>query len=147
MKAWRGNYRRPHGHRIDGYTYLHGKQLDQRLLGELNPHQPLPRAIYSLHSAAHWLAPYGRDSARTFYADELGARRLKEILNLRPVARGANVVVRVPTDATLFDDATEPAPDVFCTSPVVTYLDLWNGNDRDREAAEHMAEELFPWIG
>ena len=22
-----------------------------------------------------------------------------------------------------------PAPGIFCASPIVTYLDLWNGND------------------
>ena len=52
----------------------------------------------------------------------------------------------VPKDESLFHDANEPAPGVFCTSPVVTYLDLWTGSDRDREAAEHLAGEFFPWL-
>ena len=145
LKTWRENYRRPQGHRVDEYTYLHGPQVGRRLMGELNAHQHRLRAIYSLHSAAQWLAPFGRDSTLTFYADEFGLQRLKEILNLRPVERGANVIARVPSDDTLFDDAAEPTPGVFCTSPVVTYLDLWKGSDRDREAAEHLAEEFFPW--
>ena len=29
---------------------------------------------------------------------------------------------------------------------IITYLDLWNGNDRDREAAEYVAREFFPWL-
>ena len=146
LKTWRESYRRPQGHRVDGFTYLHGEQVGRRLMGELNAHQHRPRAIYSLHSAAQWLAPFGRDTTLTFYADEPGLQRLEETLNLRPVERGANVIARVPVGDTVFDDAAEPTRGVFCTSPVVTYLDLWNGNDRDREAAEHLAKECFPWL-
>ena len=146
LKKWRENYRRPFGRRITGYTHLHGEQLEQRLLGELNPYPQRPRAIYSLHSAAQWFAPYGRDGTYNFYADEPGAQTLVEALRLTPATRGANVVLRIPMDESLFDDASEPAPGVFCASPVVTYLDLWNGNDRDREAAEYLAREFFPWL-
>ena len=71
---------------------------------------------------------------------------LKEALKLTPAARGANVVLHVPTVESLFDDASEPGPNVFCTSPIVTYLDLWNGGDRERGAAAHLAGEFFPWL-
>ena len=146
LKTWRENYRRPSGHRITGYTHLHGKQLDERLSGALNPQRP--RAIYSLHSAAQWFAPFGRDGTHTFYADESGAQFLQETLRLTPITKGANVVLHIPkaNDESLFDDAIEPAPGIFCTSPIITYLDLWNGNDRDREAAEYVAKECFPWL-
>ena len=144
LKTWRENYRRPSGHSITGYTHLHGKQLNEQLSGALNP-QP-PRAIYSLHSAAQWFAPFGRDGTHTFYADESGTQFLQEALKLTPVTKGANVVLHIPNDESLFDDSIEPAPGIFCTSPVITYLDLWNGNDRDREAAEYVAKECFPWL-
>ena len=144
LETWRENYRRPVGHRITGYTHLHGKQLDDQLSGALNPQHP--RAIYSLHSAAQWFAPFGRDGTHTFYADESGAQFLQEALKLMPVPKGANVVLHIPNDESLFDDAIEPAPGIVCTSPVITYLDLWNGNDRDREAAEYVAKECFPWL-
>ena len=146
LKTWRENYRRPVGHRITGYTHLHGKQLDDQLSRALNPHPQRPRAIYSLHSAAQWFAPFGRDGTHTFYADESGAQFLQETLKLTPVTKGANVVLHIPNDESLFDDAIEPAPGIFCTSPIITYLDLWNGNDRDREAAEYVAKECFPWL-
>ena len=146
LKKWRKNYRRPIGRHIAGYTHLHGEQLEKRLSGVLNPYPQRPRAIYSLHSAAQWYAPFGRDGTHTFYADESGAETLVEALKLRPATRGANVVLRIPMDESLFDDASEPAPGVFCASPIVTYLDLWNGNDRDREAAEYLAREFFPWL-
>ena len=144
LKAWRENYRRPSGHSITGYTHLHGKQLDERLSGALNPQRP--RVIYSLHSAAQWFAPFGRDGTHTFYADESGAQFLQETLRLVSVTKGANIVLLIPNDENLFYDAIEPAPGIFCTSPVITYLDLWNGNDRDREAAEYVAKECFPWL-
>ena len=146
LKTWRENYRRPSVHRITGYTHLHGKQFDERLSKALNPYSQHPRAIYSLHSAAQWFAPFGRDGTHTFYADELGAQFLQETLGLMPATKGANVVLHIPNDESLFDDAIEPALGIFCTSPIITYLDLWNGNDRDREAAEYVAKEFFPWL-
>ena len=146
LKTWRENYRRPAGHRITGYTHLHGRQLVERLSRDLNPDSRRPRAIYSLNSAAQWLAPFGRDATTNFYADEKGTELLKEALEFSPVKEGVNVILRIPDDESLFDDAVEPAPSIFCTSPIVTYLDLWNGNDRDREAAEHLAREFFPWL-
>ena len=146
LQTWRDSYRRPTGESITGYTHLHGTQLNERLKGTLNPRPEHPRALYALHSAAQWLAPFGRSATHTLYADAPGADALKDALKLTHAARGANVVLLVPTDESLFHDASEPAPNVFCTSPIVTYLDLWTGSDRDREAAEHLAGEFFPWL-
>ena len=146
LQTWRENYRRPTGETITGYTHLHGTQLDERLRGTLNPHPERPRVVYALHSAAQWLAPFGRSATHTLYTDVPGAEALKEALKLTHAARGANVVLLTPTDESLFHDASEPAPNVFCTNPIVTYLDLWTGSDRDREAAEHLAGEFFPWL-
>ena len=146
LKSWRENYRQPAGHHISGYTVLHGEQLRNRLSGSLNPGPQPPRAICASNSAAQWIAPYVRGGTHSFYADEPGARILQEALQLTHAAQGANVILRIPNDETLFEDAVEPAPGIFCASPVVTYLDLWNGNDRDREAADHMAAKCFPWL-
>lgn len=146
LKTWRENYRQRADRRISGYTYLHGKQLDDRLLGKLNSYPERPRAIYSLNSSAQWLAAYGRGGTYSFYADEPGVQLLRETLKLTPAAKGANVILRVPIDESPFDDAIQPKPGIFCTSPITTYLDLWNGNDRDREAAEYLARECFPWL-
>ena len=146
LKMWRENYRQPRGHRIKEYTRFHGRQLDKRLRGGLNPYRHAPRAIYSLNSAAGWLAPFTRDGTHSFYADEQGRQLLRDVLELTPAAIGPNVAVCEPFDDSLFDDAVEPSPGMFCTSPVITYLDLWNGNERHREAASHLAEEFFPWL-
>lgn len=146
LKMWRDNFRRPRGHISKGYTRLHGRQLDERLRGELNPYRDAPRAVYSLNSAAGWLAPFARDGTHSFYADEPGRQLLQDVLELSPAVIGPNVTLCEPLDDTLFDDAVEPSPGIFCTSPVITYLDLWNGNERQREAASHLAGEFFPWL-
>ena len=77
LKTWRENYRRPAGQSISAYTHFHGRQLHERLRGKLNPYAERPRAIYSRHSAAQWLAPFSRGSAQSFYADGPGAELLK----------------------------------------------------------------------
>ena len=146
LKSWRENYSQPAGHHISGYTVLHGDQLRNRLSGNLNPGPQPPRAICASNSAAEWIAPYVRGGTQSFYADEPGVRILQEALQLTHAAQGANVILRIPNDETLFEDAVEPAPGIFCANPVVTYLDLWNGNDRDREAADHVAATCFPWL-
>lgn len=146
LKTWREEYRRPVGRRISGYTLLHGKQLHERLSGTLNPEPQRPRVIYSSNSAAQWLAPFTRGGMHSFYADEPGARALKVVLKLTRTEKGANVTVSVLKDESLLKDAVQPAPGIFCTCPIVTYLDLWNGNDRDREAADHLASKCFPWL-
>jgi len=73
-------------------------------------------------------------------------RKLKMALNIAHTQRGSNAIVRIPKDETLFADAVQPVPGIYCTNPVVTYLDLYSGNDRDREAADHMASEYYPWL-
>ena len=146
LDAWRGHYRASDARTIVGYTHLHGTELEKQLQGVLNSDSSRPRAIFSKHSAARWLAPFGRTATQSFYVDDPGIEAVKDALALAPAGRGANVVLQVPTDECLFDDPSEPAPGVLCTSPVVTYLDLWNGTGRDREAAEHLAGEFFPWL-
>ncbi len=146
LKSWRENYRQPTGHHISGYTILHGDQLRTRLSESLSPGRQPPRAVCASNSAAQWFAPYIRGGTHRFYADEPGAQILKETLQLTHTARGANVVLCIPNDETLFEDTVEPAPGIFCANPVVTYLDLWNSNDRDREAADHLAAKCFSWL-
>ena len=146
LRSWRENYRRPRGERFEAYTHLHGRQFEDVARATLNTKRGLPRAVYALGSAAQWIAPFSREATRSFYTDEGGARVLREELALRPVGMGPNVVLNVTTDESLFDDAIEPLPGVLCTDPITTYLDLWCGNDREREAAEHLGREALAWI-
>ena len=146
VQTWRENHRRPRGHQIHAYTHLHGSRFNELASTALSADIGEPRAVYSLGSAAQWIAPFSRGATQSFYADDAGAERLRETLKLEPVGRGSNVVLNVTTDESLFDDAIEPLPNHLCTSPIVTYLDLWCGNDREREAAAYLAKEALPWI-
>ena len=146
LRSWREEYRKPAGHHISGYTLFHGEQLTKQLSGRLNVEPQRPRAVFSVNSAAQWFAPFARGSTYSFYADNPGAGMLKEALELARVEKGANVIVHIPNDESLLADAVQPVPGVFCTSPIVTYLDLWLGNDRDREAAHHLGSKCFPWL-
>ncbi|MYF30299.1 MAG: hypothetical protein F4029_19165 [Gammaproteobacteria bacterium] len=146
LRTWRENYRQPRAERFDAYTHLHGRKFEDLARTALNAETGVPRVMYARASAAQWIAPFSRDATQSFYADEAGARILREKLSLRPVGMGSNVVLYVTTDESLFDDAIEPVPGLFCTDPITTYLDLWCGNDREREAAEHLGKEALPWI-
>ena len=41
---------------------------------------------------------------------------LEETLKLTDAAKGANVILRIPKDESLFEDAVQLAPNVFCTN-------------------------------
>ncbi len=145
LDAWRDAYDQPLGERVELYTTLHGRSLEVAARDALHAGGNAARAIFASFSAAHWLAPYGRVPAQYFYADTAGLAVLRAALNLSTVRSGANVVVTVPKDRGLFQDAVEPAPGMFCTSPVQTYLDLAVAGERGAEAADHLRRELLTW--
>lgn len=145
LDAWRDAYEPPAGERMSFYTTLHGQSLEVSVRSALSARRDTPKAVFASFSAAHWLAPYGRVPTQYFYTDSAGLVALRDALKLSPAASGANIVVTVPKDHGLFDDTTEPAPGVFCTSPVQTYLDLAVAGERGAEAAEHLRQELLSW--
>ncbi|RCI77194.1 hypothetical protein DNK03_21450 [Brucella anthropi] len=145
LDSWREAYEAPAGERMSFYTTLHGQSLEASARGALGAQEGYPHAAFASFSAAHWLAPYGRVATQHFYADAAGLNRLRDALKLSPAASGANVVVTVLKDRGLFNDIVEPAPNVICTSPVQTYLDLSIAGERGAEAAEHLRKELLSW--
>lgn len=145
LDAWREAYAPPPQPSFTYYTTLHGSSLDDVLRKHATERSPDGAAILSAFSAARWLAPYGRTSTHTFYADQRGMDRLCEILGLTHADKGANVEVTVVDDVDLFRDAIEPAPGVRCTSAVQTYLDLSATGERGQEAAEHLRQEMLQW--
>lgn len=145
LDAWRDEYEPPAGKRTGFYTILHGGALDEAARHALSPRPEIGKAILASFSAAQWLAPYGRTGSRYFYADAAGLEKLKASLKLAPASRGENVVVTLPKDEGLFGDVEEPAPGIFCTSAVQTYLDLAVAGERGREAAEHLRQERLKW--
>lgn len=145
LDAWRQAYKAPDGERLSFYTTLHGAAFDADARKALNASPKGPRAVFSSFSASHWLAPFGRLSTQYFFADKGGVEQLCHSLKLSSAPSGANVIVKVLKEPGLFIDAIEPAPGVFCTSPVQTYLDLTIAGERGQEAAEHLREEALSW--
>lgn len=145
LDAWREAYEPLSGERIDFYTTLHGQPLEEILRDALQVREGSANAILASFSASHWLAPYGRVPTQYFFADRNGLSALQSALKLSPARSGANVVVTVLKDDGIFQDAVQPAPGVFCTSPVQTYLDLALAGERGAEAADHLRQELLEW--
>lgn len=145
LDTWRDGYRRPAGRRLGGYTYLHGGSLDAAVRDAFGTETVKCRAILASFSAARWLAPYGRSGMDYFYADEEGAGRLMDVLHLSPATQGGNVEITIPKDAGILDGRVEPAPGIFCTNEIRTYLDLYHAGERGREAAEHLRREKLQW--
>ncbi|OWK25571.1 hypothetical protein AJ87_08820 [Rhizobium yanglingense] len=89
------------------------------------------------------VSPFRADGDTFFVADHLGVEQLVDGLKLKPVSSGENVRISVPQDTGILLDTIEPAPGIYCTSPVQTYLDLSTGGERGREAADHLKEEML----
>lgn len=118
------------------YTLKHGKNLQESLLDNDGQHW-----IYAGLSASDWLAPLVRQPNLHVLADETGIAQLETKLGLKPVNSGFNVVIFLDQEANLLRDRFEVAPGIWTTSPVQTYLELANGNDRAQEAAQHLFKE------
>lgn len=142
LDEWARNYEPPKGEEVRLYTHLHGKAMTERLrdlVGEEG------RVALASFSAADWYAPFVRQNSSYFYADEKGLGVLQALLSLSAPAKGANVIVRVPDEDGVLDDARPTAPGIIATSPVQTYLDLMAGGERGVEGAEHLKEQLLRW--
>ena len=142
LDEWARNYEQPKGEEVRLYTHLHGKALAERLR-ELATYEG--RVALASFSAADWYAPFVRQSTSYFYADEKGLGALQTLLSLSSPAKGANIVVRVPDEDGVLDDARPVAPGVVATSPVQTYLDLMGGGERGVEGAIYLKEQLLRW--
>jgi len=144
LAAWRQSYE-PSGETLRFYTALHGAAMEQQIVTALAPSKDAFHAALASFSAAKWLAPFGRTSTHFFVSDDIGVRHLVDALDLKPVSSGENVRITVPHDTGILADTIEPAPGIYCTSPVQTYLDLTTAGERGREAADHLKEELLTW--
>lgn len=146
LDVWREAYEPPAGERMAFYTTLHGRAFDEALrhvfdgLGESNG-----LAMLASFSAARWQAPYAKSGSQFFYANQEGLNRIKRSLNLASAVKGENVVITVLDDDGLFKDIDTPAPGIFCTSLVQTYLDLSAAGERGQEAADHLRHQKLIW--
>lgn len=142
LDSWAENYERPRGEEFRRYTTLHGSALNERLRGLAHSEGRVALASFS---AAQWLAPFVRHPNTYFYADEEGLAELDRLLGAKPASQGANVIIVVPEEDGVLDDAIRIADGLMATSPVQTYLDLLQSGDRGEEGAEALRQGLMDW--
>jgi hypothetical protein len=140
LEQWRGewgdtraNQRMEDPHKQKYYTLKHGAALQKALQPNDGQHW-----VYASYSAADWLAPLARQAVLHLVADNLGLRHLQTVLQLEPVKTGFNVIIYLDPEGDILQDRFEAAPGIWTTSPVQTYLELYNSHDRGREAAEYL---------
>jgi hypothetical protein len=143
LDEWRAAYEPLSGQMRRFYTSLHGAALEAATRKILEA--AANAAILASFSAAQWLAPFVRSPTLNIYAEEGASEKITEVLGLRPVDRGENVVVTIPDDDGVFSVAQSPAAGIVCTSDVQTYLDLTQAGERGVEAAEHLRRERLTW--
>lgn len=136
--AWRDAYARSRTECASFHTLLHGSVLDAAVGRALLDAGRGEHAILASYSAANWLAPFGRSSTAWFYADAKGEAVLRKQLKLEPAGSGGNVSIGRMPDKGIFIDRIEPAPNVWTTGLIQTYLDLFVSGERGAEAADHL---------
>ncbi len=142
LDAWRSD-KPPAGTRRGYYTRLHGGPLEKAV--EAAVRTAGPYAALAGRSAANWHAPWLMTGPVELHADRGGAETLVGALSLEPAPKGANVWITVLEDDGPLMDAVEVGSGLRATSLVQTYLDLYRGGERDREAADHLRTERLPW--
>jgi hypothetical protein len=142
LDSWSENYEPPRGEEFRRYTTLHSNGLELRLREMSKTHGRVALASFS---AAQWLAPYARHPNTYLYADEAGLAALDKLLDLKQSSTGGNVVIVVPEEDGVLDDAICVADTIVVTSPVQTYLDLQRAGDRGAEGALELRHQMLGW--
>ncbi len=142
LDAWRSD-NAPSGTRRGYYTTLHGSPLEEAV--EAAVRTARPHAALAGRSAANWHAPWIVAGPVELHADRGGAETLVRALALEPAPKGPNVWITVLEDDGALMDAVEVRSGLRATSLVQTYLDLYRGGERDREAADHLRAQRLPW--
>jgi hypothetical protein len=145
LDAWSEAYAGLGGEKMSYYTTLHGKGLEDAFLELFRDQRDRPGVLLASFTAAKWLAPYGRIATHNLLCQPAELEQLHQALALQPAVNGANVVVTMPAHEGVFLDAVHPSPDIACTSPVQTFLDLSAAGERGKEAAAHLRSKLLRW--
>jgi Transcriptional regulator, AbiEi antitoxin, Type IV TA system len=143
LDDWTDNYEAPPGQRRSFYTPLHGKVFEEtvRQVMRDNPR----KVVLASFSAAQWIAPYGRSASQFLYVAGPALIQVQDRLRAISAGKGDNLIITQLKDDGVLRDAIEPAPGVFTTGLIQTYLDLANAGERGREAADHLRQERLSW--
>jgi hypothetical protein len=145
LDGWSAAYERPLAAERRFYTTLHGSMLEEALRDLFRSAKETTHLAVASFSAAQWLSPFGRIAMHYFYADDDGLDLIKGSLRLSSASKGENVVVWIPKDRDVYFGSTEQAGGICCTSALQTYLDLIQGGERGREAADHLRRTTLSW--
>jgi len=145
LDAWSAAYERPLTAERRFYTTLHGSMLEEALRGLFLSTKETAYLAVASFSAAQWISPFGRTATQYFYAEEDKVDLLKGFLRLASASKGENVVVWIPKDRDVYFGGTDQARGIRCTSALQTYLDLMQGGERGREAADHLRRSTLSW--
>lgn len=144
LDAWRDAGEKPAAVKLPGYTLLNGAALQAALQAAFaEAAQRGAHLLLASHSVARRAAPFVRVAGEFFYADAAGLAILQDQLKLQRAHTGANVTVYAAHDDGLWQAPMPLSAGLQGTGPVQTYLDLWGGGERSREAAEHWRAELI----
>lgn len=141
IDAWRDAYEAPPGTRLTFRSNLHGKEYDLAEGAAIGDEQGTGRRVLASFSAARWLTMFVSTTTHYYYADEAGLESLKTALQLSATDEDPNVIITIPTDPALLNEAIELFENGFCSSPIQTYLDLWVSGESAREAAQTLRDE------
>jgi len=146
LDHWRDHFEPPAGADERYHTPLEGAAFDAAAKAALGLGDG-PKAILASHAAARWIAPFAPAPAPVprLYANKEGVARLRAALQLQSAGRGETVIIRQLDDDGPFLDAIEPAPGVFTTGRVQTYLDLAASGEPGKAAADHLRRETLRW--
>ena len=142
LKQWAQHYSPFYQQARKCYTHLHGDALMESIREFCSGREnrfPTTETDFALAglSAAKLFAPYVRDSTLYCYATPNAVEQLINQLDLQESPKGANVILWVTKQPDAFLKA-ELIDNVYATNALQTYLDLWVGGERSREAAEFL---------
>jgi hypothetical protein len=145
LDGWKLAYRPSFEKETRFYTTLHGSAMERAIRDMFVGMKDDGKLALASFSAAHWIAPYARTGTQFIYADISTLECLHKALSLSSATKGENVIVMCPKDTGVFLDTYEPSPNIRCTSPVQTYLDLSLAGERGQEAAEYLRSARLSW--
>ena len=142
LDAWAADYQFDRHHIIRGHIpAFEGYPLTRFLAGTLSEAGE-PYAATALPAAWLW-THYARFRLSTMYVARLPSKGLKNDLDFREEAKGANVWLVVPNDPGVFDGA-ELVDGIHVVHPLQAYLDLKDHPEATPEAGAELRRQL-PW--
>jgi hypothetical protein len=141
LDAWRDEYRFDKHVLLQGHVAARSGDALARIVGDTLAAGSVEHAATGL-AAAWQMTHFAAFRIATFFLAESPSKELREKLNFREDARGANLWLVLPNDVGVFHGA-ETLGGLRCVHPVQAYVDLKAHPERATEAAERLRSELL----